>query len=86
MRYIGLSLILLGFSTAAHAEEDRKRKDEAEIRNTADGLVYQTEKLLKDPADAVSDAEKSTIAAKLAVLAAKTPPIADANITWITDT
>jgi len=50
----------------AHAEEDRIRKEEAEIRNTADTLVYQTEKLLKDQADAVSDDEKSTIEAKLA--------------------
>ncbi|MEZ5247040.1 MAG: molecular chaperone DnaK [Acidimicrobiales bacterium] len=49
----------------AHAEEDRKRKEEAEIRNTADTLVYQTEKLLKDQADNVSDDEKSTIEAKL---------------------
>lgn len=50
----------------AHAEEDRKRKEEAEIRNTADTLVYQTEKLLKDQADNVNDDEKSTIEAKLA--------------------
>jgi len=50
----------------AHAEEDRIRKEEAEIRNTADTLVYQTEKLLKDQADTVSDDEKSTIEAKLA--------------------
>jgi molecular chaperone DnaK len=49
----------------AHAEEDRQRKEEAEIRNTADTLVYQTEKLLKDQADNVSDDEKSTIEAKL---------------------
>lgn len=50
----------------AHAEEDRQRKEEAEIRNTADTLVYQTEKLLKDQADNVNDDEKSTIEAKLA--------------------
>ncbi len=50
----------------AHAEEDRQRKEEAEIRNTADTLVYQTEKLLKDQAEQVSDDEKSTIEAKLA--------------------
>jgi len=31
----------------AHAEDDRRRKEEAEIRNNADTLVYQTEKLLK---------------------------------------
>ena len=50
----------------AHAEEDRRRKEEAEIRNTADGLVYQTEKMLKDQADNVSDDEKATIEAKVA--------------------
>ena len=49
----------------AHAEEDRKRKEEAEIRNTADGLVYQTEKMLKEQADNVSDDEKANIEAKL---------------------
>ena len=52
----------------AHADEDRKRREEAEVRNTADTLVYQTEKLLKDQADQVSDDEKSTIEAKLAEL------------------
>jgi len=35
----------------SHAEEDRRRRDEAEVRNTADTLVYQTEKLLKDQGD-----------------------------------
>ena len=50
----------------AHAEEDRKRKEEAEIRNTADGLVYQTEKMLKDQSDNVSDDEKANIESKLA--------------------
>ena len=49
-----------------HAEEDRKRKEEAEVRNTADTLVYQTEKLLKDQAEVVSDDEKATIEDKLA--------------------
>jgi molecular chaperone DnaK len=52
----------------AHAEEDRTRKEEAEIRNTADTLVYQTDKLLKDQADNVTDDEKSTIEGKLADL------------------
>ncbi|MGE5554425.1 MAG: molecular chaperone DnaK [Betaproteobacteria bacterium] len=32
----------------AHAEEDRKRREEAEARNEADTLVYQTNKVLKD--------------------------------------
>ena len=34
----------------AHAEEDRQRREEAEIRNNADSLVFQTEKLLKEQA------------------------------------
>ena len=37
----------------AHAEEDRKRRDEAEVRNNADSLVYQTEKVLRDQGDNV---------------------------------
>jgi len=52
----------------AHAEEDRQRREEAEIRNAADTLVYQTEKLLKEQAEAVSDDEKETINSKLADL------------------
>jgi len=32
----------------AHAEEDKQRREEAETRNMADSLVYQTEKFLKD--------------------------------------
>ncbi len=35
----------------AHAEEDRKRRDEAEIRNTAEGLQFSTEKFLADSGD-----------------------------------
>ena len=38
----------------AHAEEDRQRREEAETRNQADPLVYQTEKLLNEQADKVS--------------------------------
>ena len=51
-----------------HADEDRRRREEAEIRNAADTLVYQTEKLLKDQAEAVSDDEKEAINSKLADL------------------
>ncbi|HEY4003954.1 MAG TPA: molecular chaperone DnaK [Pseudonocardia sp.] len=32
----------------AHADEDKKRREEAEIRNQAETLVYQTEKFIKD--------------------------------------
>ncbi len=50
----------------AHAEEDHRRREEAEIRNNADGLVWQTEKLLADQAEHVNDDEKEAIEAKLA--------------------
>jgi molecular chaperone DnaK len=52
----------------AHAEEDRRRREEAEIRNNADSLVYQTEKMLADNGDKVSGEEKDTIDANLASL------------------
>ena len=50
----------------AHAEEDRTRKEEADVRNTADGLVYQTEKMIKDQAEQINDDEKATLEAKIA--------------------
>ncbi|MDH4144326.1 MAG: molecular chaperone DnaK [Acidimicrobiia bacterium] len=45
----------------AHAEEDRRRKEEAETRNTADTLVYQTQKLLKDQGDSFTGPEKESV-------------------------
>jgi len=51
-----------------HAEEDRKRREEAEVRNNADSLVFQTEKLLKEQADKVSDDDRQKIEAKVAEL------------------
>jgi molecular chaperone DnaK len=52
----------------AHAEDDRKRREEAEIRNNADSLVYQMEKVLRDNADKVDAAEKATVEGPLAEL------------------
>ena len=49
----------------AHAEEDRRRREEAEVRNQADTLVYQTEKLLKEQGDKISGDEKSAVEDKL---------------------
>jgi molecular chaperone DnaK len=49
----------------AHAEEDRKRREEAEIRNNADSLVFQTEKLLRDQADKVQPEDKEKMEAAL---------------------
>ncbi len=43
----------------AHADEDRKKKEEAEVRNTADTLVYATEKTLKDLGDKVPEETKT---------------------------
>ncbi|MDH6677366.1 molecular chaperone DnaK [Rhodococcus sp. LBL1] len=37
----------------AHAEEDKARREEAEVRNQADSLVHQTEKFIKDSEDKV---------------------------------
>jgi molecular chaperone DnaK len=45
----------------AHAEDDRKRREEAEVRNNADSLVYQTEKVLRDQGDKVSADERSAV-------------------------
>jgi len=44
----------------AHAEEDKARREEAEVRNTGDALVYQTEKFLKDNADKFAEGENAT--------------------------
>ena len=43
----------------SHADEDRKRKEEVEVRNTSDSLIYATEKTLKDLADKVPDDVKA---------------------------
>ena len=49
----------------AHANEDKQRREEAEIRNTGDSLVYQTEKFLADNADKFTDGEAATKKAEL---------------------
>ena len=52
----------------AHAADDRRRREEAETRNNADSLVYQTEKMLRDQASSVSGAEKETVESDLKTL------------------
>ncbi|MGZ8752527.1 MAG: Hsp70 family protein, partial [Acidimicrobiia bacterium] len=52
----------------AHAEEDRQRKEEAEVRNQADSLVFQTEKLLKEQGEKVSADERTKIESALGSL------------------
>ena len=44
----------------SHAEEDKKRREEAEIRNNGDSLVYQTEKFLKDNEEKLKEGEAAS--------------------------
>ena len=44
----------------AHADEDKQRKEEADVRNSGDSLVYQTEKFLKDNADKFNEGDNAT--------------------------
>jgi molecular chaperone DnaK len=49
----------------AHAEEDKKERERAEIRNEADTFLYSTEKSLKDYGDKVGEAERASIQAAM---------------------
>ena len=48
-----------------HADEDRKRKEEVEIRNNAEALINATEKTLKDAGDVATEDQKSKVDAAL---------------------
>ena len=48
-----------------HESEDKKRRELIDAKNTADNLVYQTEKALRDLGDKVPSAERSTIEDKI---------------------
>ena len=48
-----------------YAEEDKKRKEEVDIKNQAESLVFQSEKAIKDFGDKVSASEKAPIQAKI---------------------
>ncbi|MGH9092233.1 MAG: molecular chaperone DnaK [Acidimicrobiales bacterium] len=49
----------------SHAEDDRRRREEAEVRNSADTLVYQTEKLLREQGDKFEGSEKDDVTGAL---------------------
>src|SRR5512136_203301 len=49
----------------AHAAEDQKNREAIEARNKLDGLIYSTEKILKENRDKVSDSDASTLDAAL---------------------
>jgi molecular chaperone DnaK len=55
----------------AHAEEDKKVKEEIETFNTAEATVYSTEKMLEELKDKISDKHKTKITEKLADLKAE---------------
>jgi len=54
----------------SHADEDRRRKEEVDIRNSADTLVYQTEKLIKDQGNRMVGEEKDKMESALKELKA----------------
>ncbi len=45
----------------ANKEADEKRKEEADLKNEADGLIFQSEKAIKDFGDKISDSEKTEV-------------------------
>ena len=55
----------------SHAAEDKQRKEEAEIRNNGDSLVYQTEKFIADNAEKLSEGEAAEKKAEVEVALAE---------------
>jgi len=49
----------------SHAEDDKQRREEIELRNDADNAVYRSEKMLKDNADKIPGNEKSKVEAAI---------------------
>src|SRR5207247_10554630 len=45
----------------SHADENKKRKDEIELRNKADQAVYAAERMLKDTGDKVGASERAAV-------------------------
>ena len=52
----------------SHAEEDRKRKEQVEVRNQADSLLYSTEKSVSENAEKLPEQDKIQIEADIAAL------------------
>jgi len=51
-----------------HAEEDKREREKAEVRNEADSMIYSTEKNIKDLGDKVTAADKSKTEEAIAAL------------------
>ena len=58
----------LFFPIAAERPQTRERREEAEVRNSADSLVYQTEKVLREQGESVSEEERAAVEGPLADL------------------
>ncbi len=52
----------------SHAEEDKKKKEQVEIKNTAETMIFTTEKALKDAGDKVDEKTKKSVEEKLEAL------------------
>ncbi len=50
----------------SHAEDDKRKRELIDARNQADQMIYQMEKLLKDNADKLSDADRGPVQAAVA--------------------
>jgi molecular chaperone DnaK len=53
---------------AAHADEDQKRREEVELRNQAEQLTYQAERVIKDLGDKVSSEDRAEVESQVASL------------------
>ena len=51
-----------------YAAEDKKRREEVDLKNEAEQLVYQAEKLINENGDKIADADKDTLNTKIAAL------------------
>ena len=51
-----------------HAEEDKKRKEEVEVKNTAESLVFQCEKTINEAGDKLTDSDKQPVLDAIAKL------------------
>ncbi len=52
----------------SHADEDKKRREEVELRNQAEQLTYQAERTLKDLGDKVSGEDRATVETQVSAL------------------
>jgi len=52
----------------AHADEDKKKKEEVEVRNSAENIIFQTEKFINENKDKLKDEDKKEMETKMEAL------------------